>query len=172
MSFIYITGLAGSGKTTVCNELVSRGHEAYDADNALSDFYNNDTGELAPRPFPVEKRTPEWRLHHSWKLSREKLLELKPRAADKPLFVCGVAANEYEYIDVFDRIYALSIDLASVTERVKTRTTGDFGKSGHEMQMLIEWESSVNDYYQQIGAHIIDATLPIKDEVDQILASI
>ena len=33
MSLIFITGVAGSGKSAVCKELVARGFEAYDTDN-------------------------------------------------------------------------------------------------------------------------------------------
>ncbi len=169
MSFIYVTGIAGAGKSTVCEELKQRGYEAYEADNSLSNFYNNETGEMIENHLPLAKRTPEWRKHHTWKMSKDKLLQLKDNAQNKHIFVCGVAANEEDYIDVFDKIYALVLNLPAVKHRILTRATSDFGKSAHEMNMIEEWYYSTDEYYQKIGAHLIDASQPPEKVVDDIL---
>ncbi len=170
MSLVYITGIAGAGKSAVCGELVLRGYEAHEADNTLSNFYNNESGEVVTRHVIAAHRTPEWRKHHTWKLSKDKLLDLKKTAASKPVFVCGVAANEKDYIDVFDKIFALGLDVETLKHRVTTRDTGDFGKSKHEMGILLEWQQSAEDYYRKVGAHVIDSTKPLPEVVDEIIA--
>jgi dephospho-CoA kinase len=46
MAFIYITGISGSGKSTVRSELIRRGYEAYGTDeDGLAAFYHHETGE-------------------------------------------------------------------------------------------------------------------------------
>jgi len=88
------------------------------------------------------------------------------------VFVCGVASNEDEYIDVFDKVFALDIDTETMKHRINTRTSGDFGKSTHEMKTLLEWQETTADYYQKVGAHVIDATKPVTSVVDEIVSSI
>jgi dephospho-CoA kinase len=169
MSLFYITGIAGAGKSTVCEELSKQGYVAHEGDDNLSAFYNNTTGEKVDRPTTIGDRTPEWRSEHTWKMSKDALLKLKAGAKENPVFVCGVASNEEEYIDVFDKVFALDVDVETMKHRVKTRTKGDFGKSAHEMETLLDWHNSTQDYYRKIGAHIIDATKPIEWIVDDIL---
>ena len=172
MSFIYITGIAGAGKSEVYKELKKRGYEAHEGDDNLSNFYNNETGEIAERPESTLNRTKEWRKHHTWKMSKEKLLELKAMTETKPVFVCGVASNEDEYIDVFDKVFALDIDTETMKHRINTRISGDFGKSTHEMKTLLEWQPTTADYYKKVNAHVIDATKPVSSVVDEIVSSI
>lgn len=65
MSFVYVTGIAGAGKSEACKELLKRGYKAHEGDDHLSGFYNNETGEIAERPQASSERTEEWRKHHT-----------------------------------------------------------------------------------------------------------
>ncbi len=172
MSLFYVTGIAGAGKSEVCKELLRLGYEAHEGDDNLSRFYNNVTGLPVIRPTKASERSPDWRDQHTWKMSKAKLLQLKEKATDKPVFVCGVASNEDEYIDVFDGVFALMVDKDTMVHRVMTRTVGDFGKNPHEMESLLEWQETTEGYYRKIGAHIIDATRPVNEVVQEIVASI
>ncbi|MCW1907905.1 MAG: hypothetical protein KIH63_001015 [Candidatus Saccharibacteria bacterium] len=172
MGLIYITGVAGSGKSAICKTLLELGHEAHEGDDTLSAFYNNVSGKKVNRPLLAADRTPKWRSEHTWKMSRDGLLELKERAQSKPIFVCGVASNEDEYIDVFDRVFALVIDENTLIERIKNRGSEGFGQSPHELKTLMEWQRSSKDYYKKIGAHTIDATRPIEQVAKALIAAI
>lgn len=172
MGLIYVTGISGSGKSAVCEELKKRGYEAHEGDDNLSAFYHKETGVMVDRPTTVTDRTPEWRDQHQWKMSRDKLLKLKKDSANKPVFVCGVAANEDEYLDVFDKVFALMLDLETMKHRIKTRINNDFGKSKHEMDTLIQWHQDTERYYRVAGAHTIDAANPLSEVVDQILSNL
>jgi dephospho-CoA kinase len=172
MSLIYVTGISGSGKTAVCEELARRGFEAHEADNTLNAFYHNETGEKLTGFIPVALRTPEWRKQHTWKMSKDKLLELKDNSGDRPVFVCGVAANENDCLDVFDKVFALTIDEATLLHRITTRTNSDFGKAEGEMELLVEWQQTAEEDYRKIGAHIIDATKPLPEVANEILDSV
>jgi len=66
MSLIYITGISGSGKSAVRDELLRRGFEVHGTDeNDIAAFYNNGTGQVAERLNRAEDRTPEWRAQHT-----------------------------------------------------------------------------------------------------------
>lgn len=173
MPLIYVTGIAGSGKSTVCRELKKRGYETQEGDDGLSDFYDNSTGEVVRRPVDVAERTTEWRSKHTWKMSRDKLLQLKANAEGKTAFVCGVASNEDEYLDVFDKVFALTLDVDTLKQRIHNRDDNSFGKLPHEMDIILEWQQGIGDYYiHKVGAQVIDATKPLNAVVDEIIASI
>lgn len=172
MSFIYVTGIAGAGKSAVCKELKKRGYETHEADDGLSAFYDNVTGDEVIRPVDVAERTTEWRSKHIWKMSREKLLKLKGASSGKTVFICGVASNEDEYLDVFDKVFALTVDLPTLKQRINERDDNSFGKLPHEMQTILEWQKGVDKHYDKVGAHKIDANQPLLAVVDKILASI
>ncbi len=169
MSFIYITGISGSGKSAVFDELITRGYDAHEGDDNLSAFYHNVTLERVDRPTNVDERTPDWRAQHTWKMSREKLEELKKNAGMKDVFICGVASNEEEYIDLFDKVFALMLDEETLKHRITNRTNNDFGKSEHEMKTLLEWQANTAEYYRKIGAKVIDARKPLQAVMDEIL---
>ena len=172
MGLIYVTGIAGSGKSAVCDELLRLGYEAHEADHNLSFFYNNKTGEIVKRPLDASKRTVAWRSQHTWKMSRDKLLALKEGAKTKPVFVCGVASNEDEYIDVFDKVFASEVDTETMMRRVETRTGSDFGKTEIEKKALYEWHQSTYERYKKIKAQRVDATQPLLEVVNTILSFI
>lgn len=169
MSLIYITGIAGAGKSAVCMKLKALGYEAHEGDDNLSAFYNNQTGEIVNRPTSSDERTVQFRKEHTWKMSREKLQTLKNKAGDKPIFVCGVAANEDEYINVFDTVIALVLDTDTLLSRINSRSDSDFGKSEHERKTLLEWQNNTKDYYRKIKARIVDASQPLDAVVKEVL---
>lgn len=171
MPLIYITGISGSGKTTVRNELRRRGYTAYGTDeDDLAHFYNNKTGEPIKHHVTAEDRTPEWRSQHTWKVERAAVERLRKEAQDKLAFLCGVVANDAsELWDLFDEVFALTINEETLRHRIITRTNNDHGKNPHEFANLLEWAKTAEDDYRKLGAILIDATRPIGKVVDEIV---
>lgn len=171
MGFYYITGISGSGKSSVRHELKRRGYQAFGTDeDDLAYFYHNQTGERVGNHVTVEERTPEWRAQHTWKLTRINAQELAKKATGSPVFLCGVTANDADELwDLFDVVFALFIDEGALKHRIASRTNDDFGKSAHELQILIEWQKTAKEDYRKLGAVLIDATRPLKQVVDEIL---
>jgi dephospho-CoA kinase len=174
MPLIYITGIAGSGKTTVRNELRRRGYQAFGTDeDQLAFFYNNQTGKPLKQSIPAAIRTPEWRLKHTWKAARTEVEKLKENAKDEPVFLCGVVANDTtELWDLFETVMALTINEETLRHRITTRTNDDFGKPPHEFALLLNWQKTAREDYQKLGAIIIDAIQPVEAVVDAILAKV
>jgi dephospho-CoA kinase len=174
MALYYITGISGSGKSSVRNELLKRGYEVLGTDeDALAYFYHNETGEAIKNDVSSEERTPEWRKNHTWKLLRSTVEDLVPEAQNETVFLCGTTANDAdEFWDLFTKVFALTINEDVLRDRIITRTTNDFGKSSHEMASVMEWQRTAEADYKKLGAVIIDATQPINQVVDDILIQI
>jgi adenylate kinase family enzyme len=172
MSLFFITGIAGSGKTTVQHELQSRGYEAYDTDDdGFAKWHNNKTGYVHPKSsVKNEDRTEEFLKIHSWKVPRREVEALARRANGKTVFLCGVAANEDEIRGLFKAVFELTIDDETLVHRLTTRDNNDWGKQPHELQRTLEEQHNVIEVHANHSSILIDATRPVETVVDNIIA--
>lgn len=171
MALYYITGTPGSGKTTILAELKRRGCEAYGTDeDGFATFYDTSTGQPDAGGQTAEERTVAWREHHEYKVPPEKVETLRLQAAAKTIFLCGVVANDADdFWDKFDRVFCLYIPPEEVKRRILARPDNNFGKNDHELASVLEWASYAKKQYEELGAIIVDATVPVSTVVDDIL---
>ncbi|CAM3562598.1 AAA family ATPase [Occultella aeris] len=152
-----IEGLSGTGKTTVCNELQRRGHHAVHGDRELAYRGDPETGE--PRAgFGHE--------HHIWDVDKvQALVADRDHAAT---FFCGGSRNFSKFIDLFDGVFVLHVDLGTLNRRLDERPDEDWGGGQPtERDRIIGWHHTNGDV--PAGGVAIDSTAPIGQVVDEIL---
>jgi hypothetical protein len=113
-----------------------------------------------------------WYKTHDWILSQPRITELSHRAADSsgPVFLCGVANGDKEVWHLFSKIIALVADLPTLEHRLATRDDNLFGKDPEQLADVAGWHDGYEQSYRGFGAEIIDATIPLDQVVDRILA--
>jgi adenylate kinase family enzyme len=167
MPLFLITGLPAAGKSTVCVELKARGYEAYDGDNDhLSRWFDSKGREVE------QERTLEFFRTHTCDLPRQTVETLAAKAKEAPIFICNNPQNEIELHDLFDKIFALVIDVDTMKDRLASRTTNDWGKLPYELQVTLDDVQPRHDMYGKFGYIKIDGTQPTNNIVDQILEKI
>lgn len=172
MSLIYITGIEGSGKTTVCKELKRRGYEAYDIDeDKIAAIYNTKTDQFDLYPRDPSERTLEWRSNHQWRIKDECIKEIAREAYHKDIYLCGTAQNEEAYVGQFKMIIALSCSLQTIIHRLESRKGHNtYGKSLVEQQAVkVKYRDTVS-YYKKLGAITINSEQTITSLADQIIS--
>jgi dephospho-CoA kinase len=144
-----ISGLPGTGKTTVCEELQLRNLHAIDADKA---FGLQTAG--------------------GWIWRDKELRRALDDTRTDVLFICGSASNRDEYIDRFAKVFILYVDDKTLKDRLTTRTNNNFGKDHLALARQLELNSGVRGYSTKRGRIIVDATQSVDKVVDDILGAI
>ncbi len=153
-----ITGLPGTGKTTVQEELKSRGYNAVDADKAFG--FRGD-------PVTGEPTTDKNQLHWLW--DEQKLERILDDLSEDKVYICGSASNRGRFLNRFSKVFVLQVDDETLKQRILTRTSHDFGKDPVVLARQLEHNQGVSTYAQKNGMILVDANRPIQKVVDEIL---
>jgi hypothetical protein len=113
-----VTGIAGTGKTSVMAELSRRGFHAYSTDEMpeVSCFADKATGQLLT---PAEAARAVGSLAWHWKPNG--LPPLLARHMNTSVFIGASVANQYEYLSMFDSLFVLLINEDTLCERIVKR---------------------------------------------------
>lgn len=169
MSLFLVTGLPGTGKSTICAELKRRGYKAYDGDyDHLAKWYNNSTNKPIDESRGLE-RTTEFLHNHSRNISRRIVEDLAFESKDKVIFLCADPENEDDLVDLFERVYALTLDEDARQQRLAERTNNQWGKLPHEIAYDLDIKPTAYNRYKKSMYHTIDASQPVKLIVSHIL---
>lgn len=167
MSIYYVTGISGSGKSSLVRALRENGYEAYDADSELCSWFDSE-GNAVEYPHNAAKRTADWQDHHRFLMSEQKVQELA--AKDTDLYICGIAPNDLELAGkYFAKVLFLHIPEEIMARRVNTRTNNQYGHDEDQLAHMRKWYKPTVDKYKAYGAIVIDATKPIKDVYKEVL---
>jgi hypothetical protein len=111
-----IEGVSGTGKTSVCKELQRRGYYAINGDTELAYQGDPETGK------PTDGLTHE---HHVWHVDKVKALVANQDEA--VAFFCGGSRNFSRFVDLFDGVFVLEVDLDTLNRRLDERTEDEWG---------------------------------------------
>ncbi|TWD81367.1 ribose 1,5-bisphosphokinase PhnN [Kribbella amoyensis] len=172
MGLIYVTGASGAGKSTVLGELRRRGFVAHGTDeDGLARWYENSTHREASMPADPDRRDDDWYAHHTYRLPPDTVRRLAAEVGDDIGFVCGTVGNDNEIWDLFTSVVSLSVDATTIRRRLGARGDG-FGSTEAEVRRILAWHKNVDADNARFGAVLVDATGPVSEVVDRVLASI
>lgn len=152
-----ITGMSGTGKSSVIAALSHSGLEAHDLD---ADGFSHWV--------PCEGNPTGARDGFDWLWNEQKFRQLLLRERDGPLFVAGCASNMGGFLKAFDRIVLLTASPQALSRRIQTRTSGDYGKLEAEWQQILENTEVYEPRLRRIASHVIDTSLPLSTVVHHV----
>jgi adenylate kinase family enzyme len=165
MRAFLITGNPGSGKSTLAAELSRRGHVAIDADDLAS--WEDSSGIPVESPAQVDEA---WQLTHRWVWNRGRL-EAALAASDDPtglIFVCGIALNQEEMLDLFEGVFLLVIEADAQDARLARATSSQ--RTEGVKQQIREGRPIFQARMLAAGAVPLDATASPASLADTVLA--
>lgn len=147
---VLITGMSGTGKSSLLHELAARGHRTADTD--YGGYFETVDGERL------------WR--------EDRIGALLSSAADElpgVLFVQGTTRNRALFYPRFNHIVLLSAPAEVLAERLATRTTNPYGKDPAELAETLEYQQTVEPLLRAAATLEVVTTVPVTQVADIVL---
>lgn len=173
MSACLVTGNPGSGKSDLAAELSARGLVALDPDHdpQLSYWDDGCGGKVYLEDGPT---TPDrqWLQSHRWVWGRRRMEALLAED-DAPIFVCGIALNIDEVVDLVDAVFLLEIDAGTQEARLASHDEQHPpGRGEAGRQQIRDGRLTFQAHMRGLGAVALDGTAPTPAVADELLAHI
>lgn len=147
MTAVLITGMSAVGKSSVLTELARLGYDVVDTD--YGDWIHVVAGE------------PLWR--------ENRIDALLSRTRTGPLFIGGTVANQIRFYRRFTAVVLLSAPVAVILQRLRTRTTNDFGKADADRARILADMAEVEPLLRAACTHELDTTGALDDTVQALI---
>jgi shikimate kinase len=152
MKRVLLTGMSGTGKSTVIAELAARGYKAVDTD--YGDWH-------------------EWAAvagERDWVWREDRIRQLLAAEDANVLFVSGTSANQGKFYAQFDHVVLLSAPVPLLLERLATRTTNPYGKHPEELARILKDVRTVEPMLRRTCSLEVDTSAPIERVIEIILS--
>jgi broad-specificity NMP kinase len=149
MRRVLVTGMSGTGKSTVLAELARRGFQVVETDDApWSEWSQADGGYV-------------WR--------EDLVAELLSRDGGGTLYVSGTVSNQGRFYPRFDAVVLLSAPVDVLLRRIEARTTNHYGKTAEERSLILSDVAEVEPLLRATCTHEIDTTQPLANVVAELV---
>ncbi len=146
---VLITGVSGSGKSSLVHELRGRGLVAFDAD---------DDGFTRPGP------------DGAWPWRVDLVQQLLDHHRGRLLFFAGCSDQQARL--PFDHRVLLTAPVDLIVERLRTRTTNPYGRDPLEADRILSEMAWVVPLLEASADLTVETTVPVGEVADTVLAAL
>jgi len=149
---VLLTGMSGTGKSTVINKIVELGYRAIDTD------YDG---------FTVEVDSGHGGLERLWR--EERIQELLPTETMDVVFISGTCRNQAKFYPRFDHIVLLSAPIPVLVQRLTSRSNNPYGKTAEGLTETLGFVQTVEPLLRAAATLEVDSSAPIEQVMTAIL---
>ena len=153
---VFVTGLAGSGKSTICQKLGEMGYKSYDIEKikGLFKMVDKETGEVIEGYDNDDLKKVK---KGKWICDKEKLQEIMNSEKSEIAFYCGNASNYDDIISLFNKVVLLLVSPEVMGQRLSTRKRGGFGRTKEVQDWVMTWKDWWENDIRERGVITINA---------------
>jgi shikimate kinase len=159
MQRILITGMSGTGKSAVIQELAAQGYRAIDLDTPeWSHWVDADPSDNLT---PAEGK--------DWVWQEDRVRGLLSETVEGSLFISGCAENMGRLLPLIDRVILLSAPVDAIMERLEGRSASGYGHTEEQRAKVAQLLSTIEPLLRDSADHEIDTRQPVRATVDEVL---
>ena len=151
MKCVLLTGMSGTGKSTVLGALAARGYKAVDTD--YGDWH--------------EEVVVDGEAESIWR--EDRIGDLLAAEDAEVLFVSGTVSNQRRFYGRFDHVVLLSAPTPVLVARLASRTNNPYGKDPVELARVLGHVGSVEPLLRRGATLEVDTRAPLDRVVRAIL---
>jgi len=161
---VLLTGMSGTGKSTLTQGLAARGYKAVDLDaDEWSEWVEVEfDGDPTSAESPV-------RPGRDWVWREDRVRDLLSTEDAAVLFVSGCAENMSKFYARFDHIILLSAPPAVIVERLASRPTNPYGKHPDEVARVLNLVRAIEPKLRRVAGHEVGTDVPLDEVVAKVL---
>jgi dephospho-CoA kinase len=144
---VLLTGMSGTGKSSVIEALAAGGYKAVDTDDGWCE------------PLPDGRQ--QWR--------EDAIGQLLATEDADVLFVAGCEENQARFRPLFDVVILLSAPAEILARRLASRTRNPYGKTPAELRRVFGDLQTVEPLLRKAADYEIRTTMPVGDVVTAVL---
>jgi shikimate kinase len=145
---VLLTGMSGTGKSALVQELRRRSYAAHDADDGFA----------------------EARADGRWGWRADLIADLLAQAADRLLFFAGCSEEQAEL--PFDYRVLLTAPRAVLVQRIRTRTNNTYGQDDQELAQVLADLVEVEPLLRRSADLVLTTTAPTAEIAEVLLRRI
>jgi dephospho-CoA kinase len=145
---VLLTGMSGTGKSTLVRELQRRGYAAHDADDGFA----------------------EPRADGRWGWRADQVADLLAEAPDRLLFFAGCSEEQADL--PFDYRVLLTAPRSVLVQRLRTRTGNAYGRDDSELRQVLADLVEVEPLLRRSADLVLTTTAPPAEIADVLLRRI
>ena len=160
MKRVLLTGMSGTGKSTLIQAFAGRGYKAIDTDgDEWSEWVNAaDDSDAAGSTAEAD-----------WIWREDRIQRLLSTEDAEVLFVGGCKSNQGKFYPRFDHVILLSAPVELLLQRLATRTTNPYGKHPDELAQVLRYLRTVEPLLRRGASLEVDTSAPLDQVVETIL---
>ena len=155
MKRVLLTGMSGTGKSSVLACLAELGYRTVDTDE-----YDLTT----------EVRSASGTTERLWR--EDRIEEILSADQGDVIFISGTCRNQVKFYTWFDHIVLLTAPASVLVERLTRRTNNPYGKAPEEMAETLRFVETVEPLLRKAATLELDATASLEAIVEAILEHI
>jgi dephospho-CoA kinase len=157
MKRVLITGMSGTGKSSLIRRFAALGYKAIDTDYG---------GWRVP---PDGSEPPGGAVQPDWIWHSQRMHDLLATEDPRGLFVAGCVENQGDFYERFDHVVLLTAEPALIVERLTTRATNPYGKDPDELARVLDEQRTIEPRLRRSATMVVDTSAPIEQVVATIL---
>lgn len=164
MSVYFITGMSGTGKSTIKSALAVHGYTTIDTDDH-SHWVERKTG----KSYPSRPDKTDWVGKYDWLLRDDELIN-SIQSHEGTMFVCGMVQEQEKLFPRFKKIFLLDAENETLRHRLSSRTNNPFGKGPNDIKIALDQKAKFNKrVLKEENSVLINASDSVEKVIENIL---